>query len=158
MRSWYMMRVHRAVEKIRNKLDWTVETWIRLFLAQRCIYTYTLITEVNRKINLLSWASMNTAYYNLGLSQGGIFSLELELVHKLKLIEYHGFKAFSRKQQVLNKLKILVVLLCPLNSIVYAVFKKHKNNQNGLNVSICEHMHEHFIFFAALKDKLNQWS
>ena len=31
MCSWYMMRVHRDVEKIRNKVDWTVETWIRLF-------------------------------------------------------------------------------------------------------------------------------
>ena len=122
---------------------------LQLVVAQRCIYTPTLIAEVNRKTNLLSWASMNTAYYNLGLSQGGIFSLELELVYKLKLIGYHGFKTFSRKQQVLNKLKILAVLLCPLYSIVYAVFEKHKNNQNGLNVSICEHMHEHFIFFAA---------
>ena len=59
---WYMMRVHRDVEKTRNKLDWTVETWIRLFLAQRCIYTHILIAEVNRKTNLLSWASMNPAY------------------------------------------------------------------------------------------------
>ena len=31
MCSWYMMRVHRDVEKIGNKVDWTVETWIRLF-------------------------------------------------------------------------------------------------------------------------------
>ena len=31
MCSWYMMRVHRDVEKIRNGLDWSVETWIRLF-------------------------------------------------------------------------------------------------------------------------------
>ena len=108
----------------------------QIVLAQRCIYTPTLIAEVNRKINLLSWASMNTAYYNLGLSQGGIFSLELELVYKLKLIGYHGFKAFSRKQQVLNKLKILAVLLCPLYSIVYAVFEKYKNNQTGLKGAV----------------------
>ena len=31
MCSWYMMRVHRDVEKIRNGLDRSVETWIRLF-------------------------------------------------------------------------------------------------------------------------------
>ena len=31
MCSWYMMRVHRDVEKIRNGLDWSVETWIRSF-------------------------------------------------------------------------------------------------------------------------------
>ena len=34
MCSWYMMKVHGDVEKIRNKLDWTVETWIRLFYNQ----------------------------------------------------------------------------------------------------------------------------
>ena len=123
--SWYMMRVHRDVEKTRNKLDWTVETWIRLFLAQRCIYTHTLIAEVNRKTNLLSWASMNTAYYNLGLSQGGILSLVSNGSWSTKLIKYHGLKAFSCKQ--LNKSIILVVLLCPLYSIVYAIFEKHKN-------------------------------
>ena len=52
------------------------------------IYTHTLIAEVNRKINLLSWASMNTAYYNLGLSQGGIFSLQWELVYKTDKIPW----------------------------------------------------------------------
>ena len=31
MCSWYMMRVHRDVEKIRNGLDWSVETGIRSF-------------------------------------------------------------------------------------------------------------------------------
>ena len=66
-------------------LDWTrldCGNLDQIVLAQRCIYTHTLIAMVNRKINLLSWASMNTAYYNLGLSQGDIFSLEWELVYK----------------------------------------------------------------------------
>ena len=64
-----------------------------------------------------------------------------------KLIKYHGLKAFSRKQ--LNKLIILVVLLCPLYSIVYnyAIFEKHKIIKMAF-VSICQHMHEQFIFFA----------
>ena len=47
---------------------------------------------------------------------------------------------------------ILVVLLCPLYSIVYAIFKKQKNNQNGL----CEHLlaqHMLFIFFARAQAK-----
>ena len=45
---------------------------------------------------------------------------------------------------------ILVVLLCPLysTSIVYAIFKKHKIIKMAF-VSICQHMHEQFIFFAS---------
>ena len=54
-----------------------------------------------------------------------------------KLIKYRGLKAFLCKQ--LNKLIILVVLLCPLYSIVYSIFEKQKNNQNGL----CEHLPAH---------------
>ena len=75
-----MMRVHRDVEQTSTGLD--CGKLDQIVLAQRCIYTHTLITEVNKKINLLSWANMNTAYYNLGLSQGGIFSLQWELVYK----------------------------------------------------------------------------
>ena len=82
-----MMRVHRDVEKTRNKLDWTVETWIRLFLAQRCIYTHTLIAEVNRKTNLLSWASMNTAYGRV-ITRWHLYSLEWELVYKTDKISW----------------------------------------------------------------------
>ena len=126
-----------------------------IVLAQTCIlYTHTLIAEVNRKINLLSWASMNTAYYNLGLSQGGILSFVSNESWSTKLIKYHGLKAFSCKQ--LNKLIILVVLLCPLysTSIVYAIFKKHKIIKMAF-VSICQHMHEQFIFFASTS--WNQW-
>ena len=69
----------------KPRLDWI---WLdcgnldQIVLAQRCIYTHTLIADVNWKTNLLSWASMNTAYYDLGLSQGGIFTLEWELVYK----------------------------------------------------------------------------
>ena len=40
-------------------LDWTgldCGKLDQIVLVQRCIYTHTLITEVNRKINLLSWA------------------------------------------------------------------------------------------------------
>ena len=105
----------------------------QIVLAQRYIniYTHTLIAEVNRKINLLSWASMNTAYG--ALSQGGIF-IVLNGSWSTRLIKYHGLKAFSRKQ--LNKLIILVVLLFPLYSIVYAVFEKHKIIKMAF-VSIC---------------------
>ena len=75
-----MMRVHRDVEQTSTGLD--CGKLDQIVLAQRCIYTHTLITEVNKKINLLSWANMNAAYYNLGLSQGGIFSLQWELIYK----------------------------------------------------------------------------
>ena len=145
--SWYTMRIHGDIEKTRIGLD--CGNLDHIVLAQRCIlYTHTLIAEVNRKINLLSWASMNTAYYNLGLSQGGIFSFVSNGSWSTKLIKYHGLKAFSCKQ--LNKLIILVVLLRPLysTSIVYAIFKKHKIIKMAF-VSICQHMHEQFIFFAS---------
>ena len=86
-----------------------------------------------------------------GLSQGGIFSLQWELVYKTDKI-HHEFKVFSRKK--LSKLMILVVLLCPLYSIVYPIFKKQKNNQNGL----CEHLlaHAYAIHIFLLEHKLKQ--
>ena len=77
----------------KPRLDWIgldCGNLDQIVLAQRCIlYTHKLTAEVIRKINLLSWASMNTAYYNLGLSQGGIFgSLEWELVYKTDKISW----------------------------------------------------------------------
>ena len=57
--SWYMMRIHRDVEQTSTGLD--CGKLDQIVLAQRCIYTHTLIAEVTRKMNLLSWASMNTA-------------------------------------------------------------------------------------------------
>ena len=64
MCSWYMMRVHRDVEK--TGMDWIALCKLgsdrsspEIYLY---IYTHILIAEVNRKTNLLSWASMNTAY------------------------------------------------------------------------------------------------
>ena len=57
--SWYMMRTHRDVEQTSTGLD--CGKLDQIVLAQRCIYTHTLIAVVNRKMNLLSWASMNTA-------------------------------------------------------------------------------------------------
>ena len=70
-----------------------------------------------------------------GLSQGGIF-IVLNGSWSTKLIKYHGLKAFSHQQ--LNKSIILVVLLCPLYSIVYAIFEKHKIIKMAF-VSICQH-------------------
>ena len=70
-----MCSCHRDIEKIRIGLN--CGNLDQFFLAQRCIYTHKLIAEVNRKINLLLRASMNTAYYNLVLSQNGILSLEI---------------------------------------------------------------------------------
>ena len=113
--SWYMMRVHRDVEQTSTGLD--CGKLDQIVLAQRCIYTHTLITEVNKKINLLSWANMNTAYYNLGYHK--VASLVSNGSWSIKLIKYHEFKVFSCKK--LNKLIILVVLLCPLYSIVQCV-------------------------------------
>ena len=60
-----------------------------------------------------------------------VASLVLNGSWSTKLIKNHGLNAFSCKQ--LNKLIIPVVLLCPLYSIVYGIFKKQKNNQNGLS-------------------------
>ena len=136
-----MMRVHRDVEQTSTGLD--CGKLDQIVLAERCIYTHTLITEVNRKINLLSWASMG--YHKVAsLVSNGSWSI--------KLIKYHEFKVFSRKK--LNKLMILVVLLCPLYSIVCAIFKKQKNNQNGL----CEHLlaHAYAIHIFLLEHKLKQ--
>ena len=151
--SWYMMRIHRDIEKIRIGLD--CGNLDQIVLAQRCIYTHTLIAEANRKINLLSWASMNTAYHNLGLSQGDIFWVS-NGSWSTKLIKYHGLKAFSRKQ--LNKLIILVVLLCPLYSIVYAIFEKHKNIIKMALMWAFASTCMSTSYFLLLKHKLNQWS
>ena len=78
-------------------------------------------------------------------------SLVLNGSWSTKLIKYHGLNAFSRKQ--LNKLITPVVLLCPLKlqySIkLYAIFKKHNNNQNGLCVHFPARAQAIHIFLLA---------
>ena len=106
----------------------------QIVLAQRYIYIYTqtLIAEVNRK-TLLTF--MGQYEHSIWPGYHKVASLEvLNGSWSTKLIKYHGLKAFSRKQ--LNKLIILVVLLCPLYSIVYAIFKKQKISKMAF-VSIC---------------------
>ena len=86
----------------------------QIVLAQRCIvYIYPHINSRGQQeefINLLSYlTSMNRAYYNL------VSSLASNGSWCTKLVKYHGLKAFSCEQ--LNKLIILVVLLCSLYTV-----------------------------------------
>ena len=61
--NWHVAGTWWEFTGMLNKpvLDWTgldCGKLDQIVLVQRCIYTHTLITEVNRNINLLSWASM----------------------------------------------------------------------------------------------------
>ena len=84
-----MMRVHRDVEK--TGMDWIAlckpgsdRSSPEIYLY---IYTHILIAEVNRKTNLLSWASMNTAYGRV-ITRWHLWNLEWELVYKTDKISW----------------------------------------------------------------------
>ena len=125
MCSWYMMRVHRDVEK--TGMDWIALCKQGSDRSSPEIYLY-IYPHINSRGQQEDYKLTFMGQYEHSIWPGYHKVASLEVLNgswSTKLIKYHGLNAFSCKQ--LHKLIILVVLLCPLYSIVYAIFEKHKN-------------------------------